>query len=99
MPKIRTAIIVYGETPVNTIVLSETPEEAANYCANFDGNAVILDLEDEYQTQFINLTGCIAVEVTGLDPMPGVDSGWLYVNGGWVAPEATVDPISEQGDD
>jgi hypothetical protein len=26
------------------------------------------------------------VEVTGLDPMPGVDSGWTYVDGVWVAP-------------
>jgi len=27
-----------------------------------------------------------AVEVTGLDPMPGVDNGWTYVKGDWVAP-------------
>jgi hypothetical protein len=27
-----------------------------------------------------------AVEVTGLDPMPGVGNGWSYVKGKWVAP-------------
>ena len=26
------------------------------------------------------------VEVTGLDPMPGVDTGWTYVGGAWVPP-------------
>jgi hypothetical protein len=26
------------------------------------------------------------VEVTGMDPMPGVDAGWSYVKGKWVAP-------------
>ena len=27
-----------------------------------------------------------AVEVTGLDPMPGVGTGWTYSGGVWVAP-------------
>jgi hypothetical protein len=27
-----------------------------------------------------------AVEVTGLDPMPGLGLGWTYVDGAWVAP-------------
>jgi hypothetical protein len=31
-----------------------------------------------------------AVEVTGLDPMPGVSTGWTYVNKKWVAPIAPV---------
>jgi hypothetical protein len=26
------------------------------------------------------------VEVTGMNPMPGVDAGWSYVKGKWVAP-------------
>jgi len=26
------------------------------------------------------------VEVTGMDPMPGVDNGWTYVDGAFVAP-------------
>jgi hypothetical protein len=35
---------------------------------------------------FITLTGCLAVDVTGLDPQPGLGTGWTYVNGAWVAP-------------
>ena len=31
-----------------------------------------------------------AVEVTGLDPQPSLDSGWTYVNGKWVAPKPPV---------
>lgn len=33
------------------------------------------------------------VEVTGLDPMPGVGNGWKYVDGQWVSP---VTPESEK---
>jgi hypothetical protein len=36
-----------------------------------------------------------AAEVTGLDPMPGVGTGWTYVNGVWVAPVPPV-PTYEQ---
>jgi len=32
-----------------------------------------------------------AVEVTGMDPMPGLGSGWSYLNGEWVAPELPED--------
>jgi hypothetical protein len=28
-----------------------------------------------------------AVEVTGLDPMPGIGTGWSYSDGVWVEPE------------
>jgi hypothetical protein len=35
-----------------------------------------------------------AVEVTGLDPMPGVGSGWTY-DGAWVAPVPPV-PTREE---
>jgi hypothetical protein len=35
-----------------------------------------------------------AVEVTGLDPMPGVGTGWTY-DGEWVAPVPPV-PIREE---
>jgi hypothetical protein len=28
-----------------------------------------------------------AVEVTGMNPMPGLGTGWSYVDGAWVAPE------------
>jgi hypothetical protein len=34
------------------------------------------------------------VEVTGMDPQPGVDNGWTYVNKKWVAPEP-VSPTPE----
>lgn len=27
-----------------------------------------------------------AIEVTGLDPMPGIGTGWTYVKGKWVSP-------------
>lgn len=33
-----------------------------------------------------------AVEVTGLDPMPGVGNGWTYTDGVWVAP--SVPPLT-----
>ena len=36
-----------------------------------------------------------AVEVTGLDPMPGVGNGWNYVKGAWVAPVPPI-PTHEQ---
>jgi hypothetical protein len=39
------------------------------------------------------------VEVTGMDPMPGVDAGWSYVKGQWVAPvvpEPTVEDVEAE---
>jgi len=99
MPKLRTAIIVHGVEPVNAVVLSPDPEEAADYCANFNGESVVPDPEDEYGTEFITLTDCIAVEVTGLEPLPGVGTGWTYVDGEWIAPEATVEPIDDEEED
>jgi len=33
-----------------------------------------------------------AVEVTGLDPMPGVGTGWSYTDGAWVAPVLEITP-------
>jgi hypothetical protein len=82
----RTAIIVYNGEPVNTVVLSPDPAAAAAYCANFDGNCVVPDPTDEYGTEYVTLNGCVAVEVTGMDPMPGVGTGWTFVDGEWVAP-------------
>jgi hypothetical protein len=92
MPQLRTAIIVHGTEPVNTVVLSPDAAAAAAYCVNFDGNCVVPDPTDEYGTDFVTLTGCVAVEVTGMDPMPGVGTGWAYVDGEWVAP---AEPDSE----
>lgn len=36
-----------------------------------------------------------AVEVTNLDPMPGVNMGWAYVDGSWVAPVPPVPTVEE----
>jgi hypothetical protein len=91
MPALRTAIIVHGVEPVNVIVLPADASAAAAYCADFDGKCIIPDPEDEYGTEFVTLTGCVAVEVTGLDPMPGVGTGWTYVGGEWVAPAVPDD--------
>ena len=92
MPQMRSAIIVKDGHPVNAIVLPPDPAAAAAYCANFNGTCVIPDPSDEYGTDFVTLTGCVAVEVTGMAPMPGVGSGWTFVEGEWVAP---VDPDGE----
>jgi hypothetical protein len=38
------------------------------------------------------------VEVTGMNPMPGVDAGWSYVKGKWVAPavpQPTVEDVEQ----
>ena len=84
MAKMTTVIIVKDTEPVNTIVLDTAA--AADWFTNYDGTCVVPDPEDDFQTEFITLTGCIAVDVTGLDLMPGVNTGWAYVNGEWVAP-------------
>lgn len=28
----------------------------------------------------------LCVEITGMDPMPGLGAGWTYVDGEWIAP-------------
>jgi hypothetical protein len=86
MPKMRTAIIVYGTEPVNAVVLSPDPAAAAAYCTNFTGVCIVPDPADEYGTEFLTLTGCVAVEVTHMEPKPGVGSGWTFVDGEFVAP-------------
>jgi hypothetical protein len=88
MPKMRTAMIVHAGVPVNAVVLPPDPAAAAAYCANFHGVCVVPDPEDEYGTESLTLTGCVALEVTGMDPKPGLGSGWTYVDGEWVAPPA-----------
>jgi len=55
------------------IVAGETPTQAV----------VIAGGEKGDQTLAENPTW---VEVTGMDPMPGVGNGWTYVNGGFVPP-------------
>jgi hypothetical protein len=83
------AMIVQGTEPVACFALS--PENSAEWFENYDGTCVVPDPEDDFGTGFITLTGCIAVDVTGVDPMPGVGNGWSYVKGKWVAPE----PVGE----
>jgi hypothetical protein len=85
MAKLITAIIVKGIEPVNAVALSDV--NSADWFDNYDGTCVVPDPEDDFQTEFITLTGCVAVDVTGVNPMPGVGNGWTYVNGEWIAPE------------
>ena len=92
MPKMRVALIVHGDEPVNAIVLPADAAAAAAYCAAFDGRTAIPDPDDEYGTAFLTLTGCVAVEVTDEDPRPGVGTGWKFVDGVWVAPPAPEVP-------
>ena len=58
----RKAIILEGNTPVNTVVIGDGEHGDAWLEANPN-----------------------AVEVTDLDPMPGVGNGWVF-DGEWVAP-------------
>ena len=84
MAKMAIAIIVKDTEPVNSVCLDQ--ETAADWLANYDGTTVVADPEDDFGTEFITLTGCIAVDVTGLDPMPGIGNGWSYVDGEWIPP-------------
>lgn len=86
MAKIASVIIVKGTEPVNAVCLDQAT--VLDWIANYDGNSVLPDPEDDFGTEFITLTKCIAVDVTGLDPMPGVGNGWTYVKGKWVSPVA-----------
>jgi hypothetical protein len=92
MAKMSTVIIVKNTEPVNAVCLDQ--ETASDWLANYDGTCVVPDPEDDFRTEFITLTGCVAVDVTGLDPMPGLGNGWSYVKGAWVAPVVPepVDP-------
>jgi hypothetical protein len=84
MAKMAIAIIVKGTEPVNAVCLDQA--NASDWIANYDGTTVVADPEDDFGTEFITLIGCVAVDVTGLDPQPGVGTGWSYVKVAWVAP-------------
>jgi hypothetical protein len=92
MAKMATILIVKDTEPVNAVCLDRA--NVSDWLANHDGTCVVPDQEDDFGTDFITLTGCIAVDVTGLDPQPGVGTGWSYVKGAWVAPVVPepVDP-------
>jgi hypothetical protein len=86
MPQMRTGIVVKNTEPMNHIVLPSNPTDAEAYIAAFDGKCTLPDPDDEMRVQFVTISGCFVVEVTGMDPMPGVGTGWTYVGGEWVAP-------------
>jgi hypothetical protein len=93
MAKMSSVIIVNGTEPVNAVCLDEA--NTVDWLANYDGTCVVRDPEDDFGTEFITLTGCIAVDVTGLDPQPGVGNGWTYVKGAWVAP-VVPEPVAPE---
>jgi hypothetical protein len=84
MAKAVIFLIVKDSVPVNGILLKE--EDIENWLVNYDGTTVVPDPEDDFKENFITLTDCIAVNVTGLEPMPGIDNGWKYVDGEWIPP-------------
>jgi hypothetical protein len=84
MAKIVSVIIVKDSEPINAVCLSDA--NASDWLANYDGTTIVPDPDDDFGTEFVTVTGCVAVDVTGLDPMPGVGNGWSYVKGKWVAP-------------
>jgi hypothetical protein len=84
MSKMSTLILVKDTEPRNTLCFKS--EDVTDWLAGYDGTCVVADPEDDFNENFITLTGCIAVDVTGLEPQPGVGLGWTYVNGAWVAP-------------
>ena len=94
MAKIVSVVIVKGSEPVNSVCLSS--DTSAAWLANYDGTCVVPDPTDDFGDKFVTLTGCVAVDVTALDPMPGVGNGWSYVNGAWVAP-ILPQPVGSEG--
>lgn len=92
MAKMATVIIIKDTQPVNAVCIDQA--NVSDWLANYNGDTVVPDPEDDFRTHFITLTGCIAEDVTGLDPMPGVGNGWSYVKGKWVTPVVPepVDP-------
>ena len=82
----RLALIIHGTEPVSVIVLPSDAQGDA-FISDYDGTIVVPDVEDEYGEDFLTLTGCLLVEVTGMDPMPGVGNGWTYVDGVLIPPQ------------
>ena len=84
MSKMSTVIIIKDTEPVNALCFKS--EDVTGWLAGYDGSCVVPDPNDDFGTEFITLTKCIAVDVTNLDPMPGLGTGWTYVKGKWFAP-------------
>jgi hypothetical protein len=93
MAKMAIAIITKDTVPVNAVCLDVA--NVTNWLENYDGTCVVPAPEDDFGTEFITLTGCLAVDVTGLDPQPGVGNGWTYVKGAWVAP-VVPEPVAPE---
>jgi hypothetical protein len=85
MSKMSIIILVKDTEPVNTLCFKS--EDVSKWLAKYDGTCVVPDPDDDFKEKFVTLTGCVAVDVTGLDPQPGLDTGWTYVDGEWIAPE------------
>ena len=92
MSKMSSVILVKNTQPVNALCFRS--EDVTEWIATYDGTCVVPDPEDDFRKNFITLTGCIAVDVTGLDPQPGLGIGWTYVAGEWVAPGVS-EPIEQ----
>jgi hypothetical protein len=93
MAKMATILIAKDTEPVNSVCLDQA--NATNWLDNYDGTTVVADPEDDFGAEFVTLTGCIAVDVTGLDPQPGIGNGWTYVKGAWVAP-VVPEPVAPE---
>jgi hypothetical protein len=85
MSTMSIVVIVKDTQPVGAFCFRS--EDVTSWLAGYDGTCVVPDPEDDFNENFITLTGCMAVDVTGLNPQPGVGTGWTYVDGVWIAPE------------
>jgi len=82
MPKISVITPTYN-TPKNVLARTWASLKAQTFT---DWEWVVPDPEDDFGTEFVTLTDCIAVDVTGMDPMPGIGIGWKYVDNEWIPP-------------
>lgn len=96
MPKrtLRQAVIVHGTDLVSVIVIPPG-KKGDETLANYNGKARVADVSDEYGETFLDLTGCVAVEITKMNPMPGVGIGWSYIDGTFVGPVIDDTPPEE----
>lgn len=89
MAKMKIIVIVNGVEPVNTVALDS--DYYLEWLANYNGETVIPDPNDDFKTNFLTLNNCIAVDVTDLNPMPGIGTGWKYIDKKWVASPSLED--------
>lgn len=82
----RQAVVVSGNEPVSIVVVAPG-QDGDMFLSEYDGVVVIPDPDDGYGQDFLTLTGCSIVEITGLSPSPGVGNGWSYVDGVFIPPQ------------